>query len=111
MQSICVIVFLEDMQERKPPLLNVTNDVKSIHAYIENLAFPVFIYTKNAWEETQLTYLNQNYIHGNYSTLSLAQWCQSHQIYFQILYPKNKLKLLIKNPRRFFYYRYLKKLF
>ena len=90
-------------------MLNLPQNTKAIHYYDENISFPVFIYTRNDWEEVQVSYLNQNYDSAKFTTLSLCQWCESHQIKYQILFPRNKFKLMIKDFKRFYVFYILKK--
>lgn len=89
-------------------MLNLPENVKSIHFYSENISFPVFIYTCSEWERVQVSFLNQIYDNAGFTTLGLCQWCENHHIKFQILYPHNIFKLLFKDPLRFLCYIYIK---
>ena len=90
-------------------MLNPPEDVKAIYVFKKNISFPVFVYSCNDWDNTQISYLNQNIARGNFTTLEICKWCIAHHINYQILFPENKLKLLFKEPRRFFCYLYLRK--
>ena len=82
---------------------------KEVHIFNKNISFPVLVYACNEWEQTQVSYLSQNVAKGGFTTMAISQWCKNHQINYQIIYPKNKLKLLLKEPMRFMCYLYIRK--
>lgn len=90
-------------------MLNPPKDIKAIHVFKKNISFPVFVYSCSDWDNTQISYLNQNIACGSFTTLAICKWCIAHHINYQILFPDNPLKLLIKDPKRFLCYLYLKK--
>lgn len=89
-------------------MLNPPKDIKAIHVFKKNISFPVFVYSCSDWDDTQIFYLNQNIVSGNFTTLAICKWCISHHIHYQILFPENKLKLLLCYPKRFLCYLHLK---
>lgn len=88
-------------------MLNAPKNVKSVHIYNKNISFPIVIYSCSEWDDTQISYLNQNIKKGGFTTYMISKWCKSHQISYQILFPDNKLKLLFRDPRRFVCFLYL----
>ena len=89
-------------------MLNTPENIKTIHIFKENISFPVFVYSCSNWDDTQISYLNQKNSRSKFTTLTICKWCISHHIHYQILFPRNKLKLLFKDPGRFLCYLYLK---
>lgn len=81
-------------------MLRLPDNTTRIHALVKSLPFPVFIYSTNTWEETQISYLYRNYFKKNFTTYTICKWCKSHNISYQVLFPHSKLQLikLIKNP-------------
>ena len=104
-----VVIGGRRISERKSKkVLNPPDNVKAIHVFQKNICFPVFLYACTEWEDIQIAYLYQNIANGKFTTLRICKWCISHHINYQIYFPKNKFKLLFKDPGRFLCYLYLK---
>ena len=58
-------------------------DITGVHLYSEGLEFPVAVYERNEWDRTQISYLDTS----KHTTKSLIDWCKSHHIEWEILYP------------------------
>ena len=91
-------------------MLRLPDNTTRIHALVKSLPFPVFIYSTNTWEETQISYLYRNYVKKNFTTYTICKWCKSHNISYQVIFPHSKLQLikLIKNLSCLLCYFYLK---
>ena len=89
--------------------LNLPPGTKEIHVFEERLAFPVFIYVTNDWDKTQVTYLTHNFNNSkNFTVCELCQWCENHQLTYQIIYYRNPLEYIFRDYKRFLCYLYIK---
>lgn len=59
----------------------------SVHIF-QRFGFPIALYTRNQWEQTQIKYLEGNYHKNRFNTLVIAKWSQNHNIPYKIFYPK-----------------------
>ena len=76
-------------------MMSPPDEVKEICFYTKNIRFPIAVYICSEWEKTQLNYLDVK-IH---TVETIAKWCISHNISYQIIYFLN-FKSFIKNPKR-----------
>jgi hypothetical protein len=74
---------------------------KEIHVFVERHRHPIAVFLRDDWEKTQLEYVNPN----NTSTDDLCEWCDKHNIKYQVLYP-SVIKDITRNP--FMYHKYRK---
>lgn len=58
----------------------------SVHVF-QKYGFPIMLYARNEWEQTQIEYLENNYNNSQYNTLIIARWSKNHKIPFKIFYP------------------------
>lgn len=76
--------------------------LKGLHFFTERLNFPVAVASYSDWEERQISYLENNFQSGGFTTKTICQWCINHRIQYQIIYPLS-IKSIFKNP-----YKYMK---
>lgn len=103
-----VIVGKRNVGRKNNKILNPPEAVQVFHVFQKNICFPVFLYACTEWEDIQISYLYQKVAEGRITTLRICKWCVSHNISYQIYFPKDKFKMLLEEPRRFLYYLYLK---
>ena len=66
----------------------------SVHVF-QKFGFPIVLYARNKWEQTQINYLESNYQKNQFNTLVIAKWSQNHHIPYKIFYP-NVLSIITK---------------
>ena len=83
--------------------------VKELYILVKGLSFPILINVMNNWEKTQFSFLRDLHDRGNMTTLRICRWCENHNISYIVIYPRNILKLLMKDPKRYLCYVYLQR--
>lgn len=83
-------------------------NLKGLHFFTNGMNFPVVAGSYSEWEKQQLSYLESNLSSVGFNTEALCQWCISHNIRYQILYPLRKISIL-KNPYKYYKFMQLKK--
>lgn len=82
--------------------------LQGLHFFMKGMTFPVVAGSYSEWEKQQLSYLEANLHSTGFNTEAICQWCISHNIRYQILYPLRKISIL-KNPHRYYKFLQLKK--
>ena len=77
----------------------------SVHIF-HRFGFPIFLYARSEWEQTQINYLESNYLKSKVNTLVIAKWSLNHQIPYKIFYPN--IMSIITKPVALHNYFYLK---
>ncbi len=83
-------------------------NLQSLHFFTKGMNFPVVAGSYSLWEKQQLSYLESNLSSTGFNTEALCQWCITHNINYQILYPLKKASIL-KNPYKYYKFLQLKK--
>ena len=83
-------------------------NLKGLHFFTKGMNFPVVAASYSEWEKQQLSYLESNLSSTGFNTESICQWCISHNIQYQILYPIRKSSIF-KNPYKYYKFIQLKK--
>lgn len=87
-------------------IIKAPENVKSIEVFTHKISFPVLIYPRDEFEQTQVLYLHKIFHEGKSTTLSICKWCQNHHIHYQVLFPC--IIYLLTHPSRLLCYLYLK---
>lgn len=80
--------------------LNMPKGTKDIHVFVERHKFPIAVFLRDDWEKTQLDYLKPD----ENTTESLCDWCDKHNVQYQVLYP-SVAKSVMKSPLMYYKYR------
>lgn len=83
-------------------------NLQGLHFFTKGMNFPVVAGAYSEWEKQQLFYLESNLCSTGFNTEALCQWCITHNISYQILYPLKKVSIL-KNPYKYYKFLQLKK--
>lgn len=83
-------------------------NLQGLHFFAKGLNFPVVAGSYSTWEKQQLSYLEASLNSTGFSTEAICQWCISHNVRYQILYPLKKISIL-KNPYKYYKFIQLKK--
>lgn len=84
-----------------------SKNLKALHFFTEGLNYPIAIAAYSDWQEVQISYLESVFRDSKFTSEKIIEWCLSHDIQFQIIYPISK-KNIFKNPYKFFKYLELK---
>ncbi len=78
----------------------------SVHVF-QKCGFPIFLYARSEWEQTQIKYLENNCQKNMFNTLIIAKWAKTHQVPLKIFYPS--VLTIITKPIVLRNYIYMKK--
>lgn len=82
--------------------------MNSIYFIKQNLSFPVMIIVSDEWEKVKMDYLRDIVKNNKMTTLSICQWCENHDIKYDVIFSGSRIRLLFIDPKRFLCYLYLK---
>ncbi len=77
-----------------------SEDLMSIHFFVENMDFPVVIAAYNEWDEQQILYMKNNISSQSHTVKSISKWCINHQLQFRIILIPKILDIII-NPYKY----------
>lgn len=83
---------------------NMPEGIIAIFAFRENLSFPVLVYATNEEEKARIAYLNRRFENENITTYQICEWCNHQRIHYEVIYPKRKLLMVFKDPRKLLCY-------